>query len=232
MIRRVWMIVWKEFLQIGRDPRMLGVTVILPIFMVVLYGYAINLDVRHLKLAILDEDRTGASRELLAAMTHNEYFLPVRDLSHRREIEPILLSGEAKVVIVIPRGYAESLAANQATDIQLLIDGTDSTSANTGIGYVNAIIREQSARLTLAAVRRVGSIRPDGVVPIENRFRNWYNPELRSANFIIPGLIAVILMMLSALLTSVTVVRERERGTIEQLIVSPLTAFELMVGKL
>ena len=232
MIRRIWMIVWKEFLQIRRDPRMLGVTVILPIFMVILYGYAINLDVRHLRLGILDNDRTTSSRQLLEGFTHNEYFLRFCDFSHHGEIEPALVSGLVKAVLIIPRGFSETLTSNREATVQILIDGSDSTTANTAIGYVHGILAEQSARVTLAAVQRVGSVRQDGVIPIENRFRNLYNPELRSANFIIPGLIAVILMMLSALLTSVTVVRERERGTIEQLIVSPVTSFELMIGKL
>ncbi len=231
MLLRLFMIVWKEFKQISRDRRMLGVTIVLPVFMVVLYGYAINLDVKHLRIAIIDHDRSAASRKLIDAFSHTEYFNVVCFFDSNGPIENALYTEKVRGVLVIPRNFGRDLARSRRVPVQFIIDGSDSTTANTAVGYVNSLLSGASSLLSLEAVRKAGVVKHE-FIPIENRFRNWYNPELRSNNFIIPGLIAVVLMMLSALLTSVTIVREKERGTFENLIVSPLGAGELVVGKL
>ncbi len=231
MLLRLAMIAWKEFKQIGRDRRMLGVTIVLPVFMVLLYGYGINLDVKHVRIAILDHDHSAASRRMIEAFSNTEYFNVVAFLQAEREIDAAILGDTAKGVLVIPHHYGRDLARRRTPAVQFVIDGADSTSANTTLGYITGLLGQLSTEAGLETVRRAG-VRRKELLPIENRFRNWSNPELRSTNFIIPGLIAVVLMMLSALLTSVTIVREKERGTFESLIGTPVSAFELVMGKL
>jgi len=229
---RTGVIAWKEFVQIGRDWRTLAVVVVLPVLMLVLYGYAINFDLRHIALGVQDEDRSPASRQLVDAFSRGENFAVAETVASPAAATRALDAGEVRAVLVIPRGYAADLAAGRTATVQMLVDGADSTSATTTIGYAGAIVREHSGAITLAALRRRGLLARDGFPPLEMRTRFWYNPEQRSVNYIVPGLIAVILMMLSTLLTALTVVRERERGTIEQLIVSPLRSYELILGKL
>ena len=229
---RTRMVMWKEFKQIFRDPRLLVVVVVMPIMMLLIYGYAINLDVRHLKLAIYDQDRSQASRELIATFDHNEYFDITAYPRSYDEITRLLDSSRARVVLVIPVSYSRDLARGETVPVQVLVDGSDSTTASTAIGYLGLALQQHSAQISLEALQRQGLRSSSAVAPVDNRLRYWYNPELRSTNFLIPGLIAVILMALSTLLTSVTIVRERERGTIEQLVVSPIQPLELMVGKL
>ncbi|UCH32928.1 MAG: ABC transporter permease, partial [Armatimonadota bacterium] len=148
------------------------------------------------------------------------------------EVDRVIDRGSAKVALAIPRGYARDLAAGRSAQVQVIVDGTDPRTASLALSYVSAIILGYSNQITLAAASRAGVTRAETLQPVDFRPRVWYNPELRSTNFIVPGLIAVILMMLSALLTSMTVVRERERATIEQLVVSPVMPYELMIGKL
>lgn len=232
MLLRTWTIAWKEFIQIFRDARTLAVVVILPVLMLVLFGYAINLDVRHLKLAVYDQDRSPASRDLIGALSRGEHFDIAAYPGSHNEVTEALDRGLAHAALVIPTGLAEDLAAGGVAPVQLLIDGSDSTTASTAIGYANAIILQHSAKISVGALRRRGLGAHEEWLTLDSRLRVWYNPELKSTNFIVPGLIAVILMMLAALLTSMTVARERERGTIEQLIASPVMPHELMLGKL
>lgn len=232
MLLRTWMIAWKEFVQVLRDRRTLTVVVVMPVLMLVLYGYAINLDVKHVQLGIDDHDRTRAARELVGAFSHGERFQVSAYFGREQEVTEALDQGRVKAVLVIPRGYSADLAAGRKSVVQLLVDGSDSTTASTALGYAEAILQQHSASISLAALRRAGLSRREAALPIATQTRFWYNPELKSTNFLVPGLIAVILMMLSALLTSMTVVRERERGTIESLIVSPVRPRELMLGKL
>ena len=232
MWQRTGIIAWKEFIQIARDWRTLVVVIVLPVLMLILYGYAINFDLRHIALGVEDEDRSPASRRLVEAFDRGENFAVVATLASPGSATQALDAGAVRAVLVIPRGYAADLAGGRTAIVQLLVDGADSTSATTTIGYASAIVREHSGATTIAALRRLGVLVRDGFPPLEMRSRFWYNPEQKSVNYIVPGLIAVILMMLATLLTALTVVRERERGTIEQLIVSPLKAHELILGKL
>ncbi|MHB8836386.1 MAG: ABC transporter permease, partial [Candidatus Methylomirabilia bacterium] len=232
MWQRTGIIAWKEFVQIARDWRTLVVVIVLPVLMLILYGYAINFDLRHVALGVQDEDRSPASRRLVEAFDRGENFDVFATLESPGAATRALDAGAVRAVLAIPRGYAADLAAGRTAVVQVLVDGADSTSATTTIGYAGAIVREHSGVVTLAALRRQGVLARDGFPPLEMRARFWYNPEQRSVNYIVPGLIAVILMMLSTLLTALTVVRERERGTIEQLVVSPLKAHELILGKL
>jgi ABC-2 type transport system permease protein len=232
VLLRTWMIVWKEFLQISRDRRSLAVVIILPLLMLIIYGYAINFDLRHLAVGVQDDDRTPESRELVDGFTRGIWFRIAARFDSPAATTRALDAGEVKAVIVIPRGYARDLASGRAGRVQFLVDGSDSTSASTAIGYANGIFQERSTAVTVAALRRKGISATENLLPVEARFRYWYNPEQKSTHYIVPGLVAVLLMMMSTLLTAMTVVRERERGTIEQIIVSPLRPMELMVGKL
>ncbi len=232
MWRRTGMIAWKEFIQIYRDWRTLGVVVILPVLMLTLYGYAINFDIKHLPLGVLDRDRTRESRDMINAFARGVYFDIATWLDDPRQIDDALDRGTVKAVLVIPRGFSSDLAAGRAGQVQLLVDGADSTTATTAIGYLNAIIGEHSLAVTVEAVRRRGITVTENFLPVESRPRFWYNPDQKSTNYIVPGLIVIIMMMMSSLLTAMTVVRERERGTMEQLIVSPIHPLELLLGKL
>ena len=232
MILRTYMIAWKESVQLLRDVRSLAVVIVLPVLMLILYGYAINLDVRHVPLAVYDQDLTHDSRDLTGVFTRSGRFDVIAYLDSYEQVTKALDDGDARVALIIPRRFAADLARGRVVPVQLLVDGSDSTTASTAIGYAAAILQQQSARITLAAVRKSGLALGGAALPLDARMRFWYNPELKSANFMVPGLIAVILMMLSALLTSMTVVRERERGTIESRIVSPVMPNEIMLGKL
>lgn len=232
MFLRMRMIMWKEFVQISRDPRLLAVVVVIPMFMLLLYGYAINFDVRNLRLAVFDQDGSRASRELIDVFTDSEYFQIVDYVRDHHQVTDVLDGNTAQLVLIIPPTYTRDLADGRTAQVQVLVNGSDSTTASTGIGYIAAILQQQSAKVSLEALAREGVNVTRVVQPVDNRVRYWYNAELRSTNYLVPGLVSMILMMLAALLTSVTVVRERERGTIEQLIVSPVQPLELMLGKL
>ena len=222
--RRIKAIIRKEFLHIIRDTRSLAVAIVLPIVLLVLYGYGINLDVRHLRTAVLDDDSTCHSRALLASFEKSEYFDFVKRLDSYSDIQDQLDYNRAKVVIAVPKNFSRDLSRGKAS-VQIIVDGSDSSSASLAIGYASQIAQAYSKNLVVQS--GVGELPGLNVIT-----RYWYNPELNSANFIVPGLIAVILMLLSSLLTSMTIVRERERGSIEQIVVSPIRSHELILGKL
>ena len=232
MLLRTWMITWKEFIQISRDPRLLTVVVVMPILLLLLFGYAINLDVRHVRLAVYDQDHSQASRELSSAFSRSGYFDIVTTIHNAHDVADMLDTGKARMVLVIPTSLSKDLAAGRVVPVQILADGSDSTTASTAVGYAADVVQQHSAQLVLQAVQRGGAATRGALNVVDHRVRYWYNPELTSTNYIVPGLIAIILMAMSALLTSVTIVRERERGTIEPLVASPVMPVELMLGKL
>jgi ABC-2 type transport system permease protein len=224
---RVWAVADKEARYILRDPRSLGVTLLLPVVLLVLYGYAINFDVKQIPLAVYDPDRSQESRDLVQSLTRTRYFVLARMLPGAAEADRALETGGAKVVLSIPSGFGADLAAGRTPSVQTLINGADSLTASISLAYLEGMINNWAARRA-----RVLLPRGQGAPTIEPQVRVWYNEELESVNFIIPGLVVIILMMLAALLTSQTVVRERELGTIEGLVVSPVRPGELIVGKL
>lgn len=231
MLDRIIAIARKEWIQILRDPRTLAVVIALPIVMLGLYGYAFKLEVEHLPVAVYDLDRGKAARDLIAQMSASEY-LDVRGFVH----DPVgvaraLDGGFAKAVVVFPRSFSQNLKSGRRAELQTIVDGSDANTAMLAIGYVNQIVARYAETILVQAInRQAPALSVAG--PVEAHYRAWYNQDLKSSHFIIPGLIAVVLMMLSGLLTAMTVVRERERGTMEQLIVSPVTSRELIVGKL
>jgi ABC-2 type transport system permease protein len=223
-------VIKKEFRQIARDKRSLGVLLVVPAFMLIMFGYALNYDVKNIPLALLDEDHSATSRDFGAQFLHSEYFTKQSTLSNRKQIDTLLDHAEARVILVIPTNFSEDLLAGHSTKVQVLVDGANATMAATYIGYLTAITQEYSTKVSLEALERAGIKRP--TFPIDYRPRIWYNPELKSAKFLVPGLIGFILMVTTVIATSLSIVKEKERGTIEQLDVSPLMPLELITGKM
>jgi ABC-2 type transport system permease protein len=222
----------KEFIHIWRDPWSLFIAIMLPIIMLFLYGYGVTFDVKNLITAVYDLDKSQASRELLNSFEHSGYFKLKYYLDKPEQIRWLLDRGKINVAIWFPPEFDRDLKSNKTATMFAVVDGSDSNNAIIALSYVNAIVQTYSNRIIIKRLPPQAIALLAGIPPIDDRVRVWYNPELRSINFLVPGLIALIMMTLSALLTSMTVVRERERGTIEQLMVSPMRPIELMLGKL
>ncbi len=236
----------KEFRQAARDPLTLGMLLGLPTMMLLLYGYAVNFDVRHIRLAIQDRDKTAASRDLGAAFVNSGYFDLVADLPAGADLERLTERRRAQAILVIPETYGRDVAAGRTARVQLVIDGADANTATTVLGYASAITAEAGSEVTRSQLLRSagtvlrsgsgasgagGTSGSGGSAPIDYEPRVWYNPELKSTQFLVPGLVGFILMLTAVLSTALSVVREKERGTMEQLRVSSLSPGELLVGK-
>lgn len=221
--RKIWAVAWKELIQAARDPLSLAMLLGVPTMMLLLYGYALSFDVRHIRLAVQDLDKSVASRELVTAFINNEYFTLVADLPAGADLERLTESRQARAILVIPEGTSDRLAAGRPAPVQLLVDGADANTASSVMGYSAAIV-------AAANTSRIGG-RID-LAPLIYEPRVWYNPELDSTHFLVPGLIGFILMLTAVLSTALSVVREKERGTMEQLRVTSLKPGELIVGKI
>lgn len=221
-IARIRAIAKKELIQIGRDPLSLAMAFLMPVMLLFIFGYAITFDVNNIRTVVNDLDKGQLSRKLVAEFKESGYFTVVEDEDSYREIDSYLDSGRAQMAISIPSGFSEGIKSGKSVPIQVIVDGSDSNTATIALGYVSAIVERYPKRI------REGDIAPI----IDPRVRVWYNPELKSRNFIIPGLIAVIMTVIAALLTSLTIAREWERGTMEQLISTPVKVPELILGKL
>lgn len=214
----------KEVRQILRDRRSLMVLLFVPAFFLLVYGYALNWDIRHVHFAVEDRDRTAASRSLIAAFVNSGYFDLVAEVRGDREINDLMNHGAARAVVIIPSGLARDLAANRVVPVQVLLDGDNANTATTVMGYALTILQSESAKYRLVAQTLSGPT--IGVLP-----RVWYNPQLRSTLFLVPGLIAYIVMITSVLSTALSIVREKERGTMEQVRMAPLNAVSFVLGK-
>ena len=218
----------KEWIQLRRDPRSMAMAFALPLLMLLFFGYAISWDVEDLELRVLDRDRTSRSRELVETFEASGYFTVVEWLSSYDEVEAAVGAGDAASVLVIPPGFARDLAAGRGGSVQLLLDGADANSATIAYGYADAIVDRWSRDVI---VERLPAGAAAGA-PIRPEVRVWYNPTLESRNMIVPGLIAVIMMTIAAMLTALTIAREWERGSMEQLASTPATRLEIILGKL
>ncbi|MGA2775004.1 MAG: ABC transporter permease [Candidatus Omnitrophota bacterium] len=230
MFERARAILIKEFKQIFRDPRMKTVIFITPLMQIILFGYAANRDITYVPTAIFDRDNTVESRELLRRFTYSKYFIPEHYINSEKEQNRILDEGLASVVIHIDRGFGRNLNAGKDAQVQLAFDGTDSNTAMVVMGYANSIVNEYHSDLMRKEAEAAGWTKP--VSSIDLRDRAWFNGNLISRNYYLPGVIATIVTMMSLLLTAMAIVKEKEIGTMEQLIVSPLRPLELIVGKL
>ncbi len=213
-MRKTLAIAGKELRQASRDPFSLMMLLGIPTFMLLLYGYALNFDVRHVALAIQDRSLTRASRDLVASFVNSTYFDDAGRLPPGVDPGEILARRKAKAVLVIPEDYASELAASRTAKVQLLVDGADAATATTVLGYAEGLVELRSVQIRVRFEPRV-----------------WYNPELKSTNFLVPGLMGFILMLTAVLSTALSVVREKERGTMEQLLVTSLRPVELLIGK-
>lgn len=228
-MRKTWAVALKELRQIRRDPLSLVMLLGLPAFMLTLYGYALNFDVRHVSLAVQDRDRTTASRDLVAAFVNSTYFDVKSAPPPGADLDRITERRQAKAVLVVPEGYGRALASGEDGPVQLLLDGADATTATTVLGYANALVAEANAAVMRRTLLEEG-VR-DAPAGIAYEPRVWYNPELRSTQFLVPGLIGFLLMLTAVLSTALSVVREKERGTMEQIRVAPIGTVELILGK-
>lgn len=228
---RLWALIRKEFIQILRDPRSLTITFIMPLIQLFLLGYAATSDVRNVPLAVLDEDRTPAARDLLAAYRAADYFHIDYDVTSETELRKLIDGGQAGAGLIIPAGYGDKIASGQTAEVAFVVDGSDPTIAGTGLSAAQLIAQ---AKATALVVSRAAQLGQSGAVRslIDMRTQVWYNPDLVSAYNMVPAMIGMILQFLTLQLTAAAIVRERERGTMEQLAVTPLSAAELMVGKL
>lgn len=228
-LRRLWAVARKEFLHVLRDPRSLGMAVAIPMLMLVLFGYALTVDVDNVPMVVWDQSGSEASAELVSRFFGSRYFSRAGSVHSYAEVEQAIDARRAIAALVIPADFSQRVGAGRRVPVQLILDATDSNTATIAQGYAEAITRAYSQQVAVDKLRRAGGgqIRP----PLEARPRIWFNADLESRNSIVPGLIAVIMMVIAALLTSLTVAREWERGTMEQLISTPIKGTELVFGK-
>ncbi len=228
MNSRLVAITRKELIHILRDPRTLAVMILMPVVQIFLLGYAATTDIRHLNAAVYDADRSAASRALIEAYRASEYFALNYFVGSEKELGELLDRGDIRAAMIIPAGYAEHLARGETAQVAFLLDGSDPAVAGTANAAAQTIGQAHNTRILQ---QKVG-VDVTALGGIEIRPRVWYNPELKSANFMIPALLGLILQFLTILFTAQTIVREREQGTIEQLVVTPIRSWELIVGKL
>jgi ABC-2 type transport system permease protein len=229
-LRRLWAIARKEALHIRRDPRSLGLAVGIPMLMLLMFGYALTLDVDRVPFTVWDQSGTPESRELTARFTATRYFDFRGAVTRYTELEHAIDTRDASLGIVIPSDFAKHLTAGRPVSVQAIVDGSDANTAGIILGYTQAITANFNQQLALEQIQRITGSIP--FPPLDLRTRVWFNPDLASRNFIVPGIMAVIMGLIAALLTSLTIAREWERGTMEQLISTPVKPAELILGKL
>jgi len=216
-------IAYKEIIHILRDRRTLMLIILMPMMQLMIYGYGINTDVKHLSTYVYDQDRTYLSRRLINAFTQSQYFTVTLQANSLQEMYKALDKGSAKAALIIPPNFTGDLLKKKGAQMQMIIDGTDSTPATVALNSSQAIVNAfmQSEKLI-----------PVQVLPIDFRPRLWYNPDLKSTYFMLPGLIGLVLQFLVPMITASAIVREKERGNIEQLLVTPIKPYELILGKI
>ncbi len=226
-LRRTRAMAGKELRHIWRDARSLIIALALPVIMLLLFGYALSLDVDQVPTLIFDSDGSPESRALIARFEGSRYFEILGSVDDYRTIESSIDRDECLIAVVIPKEFSRNLLTGKEVQVQLIIDGSDSNTASIALGYAEAIVANHASALQSAQEGRT-----QAPLPVEARLRVWYNSDLKSQNYIVPGLLAVILMIISALLTSLTIAREWEMGTMEQLLSTPLRPAELVLGKM
>jgi len=228
---RLLSIIRKEFIQITRDPRTLILVLVIPVMQLFLLGYAANNDVRNVPLAVFDQDRSPEARALLDAYRAADYFRLAFDVDSEDELRQLIDGGKARAGLIIPPGYGRQLQSGGSAQVAFVLDGSDPTVAGTALSAAKLIGQSKSTEILSERLAQRGAV-VQTTLPVDVRTQVWYNPDLVNAYFMIPGVIGMILYALTSILTATAVVRERERGTIEQLIVTPIRSWELIVGKL
>ncbi len=228
MFNRIFAIAKKEMRQLKRDIRMLFIVFFFPVVLLAIFGYAINFDVHHIKIGVYDQDRSEYTRDYVSGLISSEYFDLVTYIDNDEQIKKLLDEKIVQVVVVFPKDMSRRLLSKQEVKIQFLVDGVDGTSANVIQNYVNAATFSYSLQLTKEYLAVTGK---QFYVPIDLQPRFWFNPDLQSTRFLIPGLMGMILIITAVISISLSIVREKERGTIEQINVSPLSSIEFILGK-
>ena len=228
-LKRIRAVAWKEFVQIKRDPRSLSLALAIPVFLLFIFGYGLSLDIDHVPMAVWNQDASSKlTRDFLLNFKNSKYFKILRYTDNYRDIEHMIDSGEALMALIIPKDFSRYIESGKTAPLQLLVDGSDANTATIAMGYVRSVVSKYNVDLLTGAFAKHGLTPPKALDP---RSRVWFNEGLTSTWFIVPGVISMILMIISALLTSVCVAREWERGTMEQLISTPVKAPELIIGK-
>lgn len=230
MSRRLAAIVIKEFVQLVRDTRTLGMALVMPVVMLLLFGYAITTDVEHLPTIVFDQSQSQESRALIQRFANSRYFAIMGPVGSLRDVEREIDYGRARVGIVIPPDFADALQAGRTAVVQVIVDASDPLVARSALATADAIGQVISLQIVTQRLQRSGASSVS--LPLEMRVRAWYNPDLRNVNFMVPGLLAVVLSLLTLMLTAIAIVRERELGTLEQLVATPIRKGELMLGKI
>lgn len=230
MFERIRHMLVKEFIQVFRDPKMRGVIFMMPIIQTLVFGYAVTTDVKHVRTAVYDQDHSVASRDLTARFVGSGYFEIVADVAREADVRTLMDRGDVRAVLQINRGFGADLGAGRTATLQVIVDGTDSNTAAVVLDYAARITRAYSETILLARIAARGeSAARAGSVQLESRA--WFNDNLESRNFYVPGVIAIIVLLITLMLTSMAVVREKEIGTMEQIIVTPITPIEFILGK-
>jgi ABC-2 type transport system permease protein len=236
-MQRLRYLVWKEFLELRLEPRLFGIVIVAPIVQLTMLGYAATTDVRNVPIVVADGDRSGRSRELIARFEGSANFSVIDTVTTVEQIEPYLERGRAWLALSIPAGYGAAIETGRPVAVQVVADGTDSNSTTVALGYASNLVGAYAQELAAADARlEPGATAPAQVLrpssAIDARIRVWFNPQLESRFFMIPGVLALVLLVVTANLASMAIVREKELGTLEQLNVTPLGRWELIAGKL
>lgn len=230
MIKRLLAVCRKEFIEIYRDPRSLIMVLLLPIMLLILYSYSLDFDIKAVKTAVYDPDRSTYSRELIAKFKNSDFVIHYID--NYNDVEKMLNNRKARLALCFPSDFSKKLLKGEPAPLQAILDGSDANSATIIIQYVTQIAQQMSVDIAISYMQARGINMEGKFPPIKAEPRSWYNPELKSINFLVPGLIAIVMMMVGTISTSLSIVGERERGTFEKLIVTPVRPYELALGKI
>ncbi len=228
----IYAIAWKETLKIRRNRQLLVSIIAFPIMMLILYGFGMRFDVNGVPLAVLDYDGSQTSRDFTRRFFASNYFVRAADVTSYQELQKLLDSSVARIGVVIPPDFGRKIRLREKVAVQTLVDGTDSNTAQIALGYFTGIAQAYSVEILMEQLRQISYPPPFAIPALQTAPRVWYNPDLLSSHFVVPGIIAIIMMMVGAILTAITIVQEKEFGSIEQLIASPLRPVELVAGKL
>jgi ABC-2 type transport system permease protein len=220
----------KEWIQIRRDARSLILSLLMPVILILIFGYALSVDVKKVAVVVWDQDKTAFSRSLIEKFSHTEYLTLIRYVDNYREIDRLINNGTVKIALIIPSEFEKRFKAGKTADVQAIVDGADSTTGTVALGYIKGIIADFNQNILFSQLNQLGI--SGKTLPVDVRSRIWYNSELKSKNFIVPGIIVIVMAIISALITSLTISREWERGTMETLITTPVRKHEIYFGKL
>ncbi|OGF48034.1 MAG: ABC transporter permease [Candidatus Firestonebacteria bacterium RIFOXYC2_FULL_39_67] len=232
-MKKIFNLAKKEFIQTFRDKKMLPVIFVAPVIQLILLGYAVTTDVKHIYLAVIDRDNSVESRELVGAALNSGYFDLKQGVEKESEIEEALRSGKADFVLYVPPNYSKNIKMNKKASFQVIADGSDATLTGIGLNYLNEIVQRKNKEIRDKIMNsRAGLLGKSISFPrVSPEVKIMYNPELKSANYMVPGVMALILTLMTMLLTSMSITKEKENGTLEQLVVSPLKPYEIILGK-